>query len=125
MPTDNTFLNNKSRFEKTPIVFEELIVPNGFLDDYLESHALWYYYLCARKTYEDKIENPIVLEGEDDPTVDFKRLFKTIAFLYDVNPEHMVNCWPQIDMQCQALNLPQLPKESRYRFSEIQKIAGQ
>lgn len=123
MPTPKTFLNNKARFSKEPIVFHELVIPNGFLDEYLETHALWYYYLCARKTWEDKVDSLIVLEGDDDPTVNFKQLFTTIAFLYDVNPENMANCWPQVDMQCEALNLPQLPKEERYRFNSKQEIS--
>ena len=42
-------------------VFTRYILPNGHLDAHKESHALWYYYVCAAKTYYELVKNqPIV-----------------------------------------------------------------
>ena len=100
-----------------PPLFPQIMVPNGFLDQHRETHALWYYYLCARQTYEQVVVDPIVYEGHKDPEGNYRELFKNIAKIYNVQPENMANCWPQIDMQCLASKLPKLPDEERYRFS--------
>lgn len=98
-------------------VFPEYEAPNGFLDNYLESHALWYYYLLARNTWERQVDKPIVLEGEKDPEPNFHQLLQSIAHVYGIKLEGMVKCWPQIDKQCELLGLPKLPDEERYRFN--------
>ena len=106
-----------SSYILAPPLYVDMVAPRGFLDQYRESHALWYYYTLARKAYEEIIADPIVLEGDRDPTANFRQLFTSIAKLYGVQPEAMAKCWPQIDMQCFALNLPKLPDEERYRFA--------
>lgn len=96
-----------------PIIFSHYVAPMGFLDRNLETHALWYYYLAARGTYETHVKDIIVLETDKDPVADFRNLFKSIARMYQVSTENMRNAWPQVDMQCTALHLPKLPE--RYR----------
>lgn len=98
--------------------FLNYISPKGFLDNNAETHALFFYYLHARRTYESFIrDEPLVLEGDPDHSVDFYALFKSIAALYDVEPEHMINAWPQIDKQCELIGCPKLPYERQYRFT--------
>lgn len=103
-------------FRPIPIRFSQLEAPNGYLDDYVESHALWYYYLCARQTWENVTRDPMAYEGELDSGANYRQLFESIARLYCVDPEHMVKCWLQVDKQAELLNLPKLPNEERYRF---------
>lgn len=102
--------------------FVDLIAPLGFLDGYRESHALWYYYTIARRTYEEVILDPIVLEGEQDPAANFRQMFIGVARAYGVEPEAMAKCWPQVDMQCTAMGYPKLPDEQRYRYSTTIQI---
>jgi hypothetical protein len=105
-----------------PVIYPHLQVPNGFLSPERASHALWYYYLCARQTYETHVKDIIVLEGDADPSANFRRLIEMIAKAYGVEVGNMVQAWPEIDMQCTALNLPQLPDEEQYRFNRPGRI---
>jgi len=97
-------------------IYSELLAPQGFLELTRESHALWFYYTAARNAYDTLVVDPIVMEGEKDPTTNFRQLFISTARLYNVEPEAMAKCWPQINMQCLALGFPELPDEERYRF---------
>lgn len=99
-----------------PMRFVHYVAPMGWLDMTDECFALWYYYVLARKAYEEKELYPIVLEGDDDPTADYHQLMKSVAQLYGVQPEGMTKCWKQVDMQCWALQLPKMPQGERYRF---------
>jgi hypothetical protein len=90
-------------------IYESLMAPAGFLDNHVESHALWTYYTMARHTWEINVNDPIVYEDQLDPQSDFRQLFLSVARMYGVNPENMANCWPQIDLQARALELPLMP----------------
>lgn len=106
-------VNGKKLRFSVPI-FQDYLPPNGMLDEYLETHALFYYYLLAMRQYQEKIESvPIVLEGNPDPQVDFKQLYLSVARMYEVDPEKMANAWHQIDMQCRILGYPPLPDKYR------------
>jgi hypothetical protein len=105
-----------------PPIFPSLIAPHGFLTNKRQTHALWYYYLSARQAYENIVVDPIVYEGEDDPSADFRQLIERIAIIYGVSVEEMVKCWDVVDMQCFALKLPKLPDEERYRFNRIGRV---
>lgn len=110
--------SNKPPITFEPILFPGYIVPNGFLDRNRESHALWFYYLHARGTWENNVQNnPWVYEGDLDPGFNFRQLFNSIALIYGVEHSAMAKCWPMIDLQCLALQLPTLPDEERYRFN--------
>jgi len=109
-------------FQPRPLMFINMVAPEGFLDNYMETHALWYYYLCARQAWEQVTKDPMAYEGQLDSGVNYKQLFNSVARLYQVSPEHMVNCWQQIDKQCDLLRLPRLPDEERYRFCVPQSI---
>lgn len=110
-------------------IYPHLIRPNGFLDGSREAHALWYYYLCARQTYEDK-EHEFFLEGSsvfgDKPLVPgYRQLFTSIANLYGVKPEGMAKCWDMVDMQCVSMHLPKMPDEDQYRHNRTGEIKTQ
>lgn len=101
-------------------IFEDFIHPKGHLDWAMESHALMFYYLNARRTYEIyEIGDPIVYEGKDDPRCNYHQSFESIASLYGVDPNKMNNHWPMIDAQCDLMGLPRLPEETKYRYSSI------
>jgi len=119
----NKLTFNPDKIKFSPPVFPSIMVPNGFLDQHRESHALWYYYLCARQAYEASVVDPMEYEGEKDSQVNYYELFKSIAKIYGVRPENMANCWTQIDMQCVASKVPQLPDEERYRFNHKLKLS--
>lgn len=102
--------------------FFDYAPPNGFLPYDAPNNALFYYYLLARKAYEEIILDPLVLEGERDPEANFRQLFTSVAIAYGVKPEEMAKCWHNVDMQCHALDMPLLPDEERYRFNRIQEI---
>ena len=111
------------RFEMP--MYRKYIKPLGFLTEEKECHALWHYYVTARLVYETHVETPIVLEGDADPVTNFKQLFMSIAFTYQVQPEHMVKFWGNIDMQCHMLQLPKLPDMDIYRFNKVPEIRTQ
>ena len=95
--------------------------PYGRLLPEPECHALWYYYLLARKNYEEE-QDPIVLEGEDDPVYNYHQLFKSIATSYGVEPEKMVKFWKYVDAEAFANALPLLPKNEGLRFDSVVEI---
>jgi len=102
------------------VVFGEYIKPAGQLTHQIECHALFYYYLHARRTYEENIlSQPLVLEGEKDSGINFKQLFESIASLYGVKQEKMAGFWPLIDAQCMQSGLPLMPEGWEYRFKSI------
>ena len=104
-------------------IFADFIHPAGNLDSSMEAHALMFYYLNARRTYEMyEIGNPIIYEGEDDPRSNYHQLFESIASLYGVDPNDMNNRWPMIDAQCDFMGLPRLPEDSHYRYSSIIRL---
>jgi len=109
---------NSDKIKFAPPIFPSIMAPNGFLDQFRESHALWYYYLCARQAYEASVLDPMEYEGEKDSQVNYHELFRNIAKIYGVQPENMANCWHQIDAQCGVSLLPKLPDEDRYRFNK-------
>lgn len=117
--------NNLDNIQWAVPLFPHLIVPNGFLDQYRHTHALWYYYLCARQTLEASERN-LVYEGALDfeEQTDYFNLIRNIAKLYGVQVEEMVKCWHQIDMQCEVLKLPPLPKDDRYRHTNSKLIVS-
>ena len=111
----------KREFQKAMLhmpIFGAYQTPFGFLSRERACHALMYYALIARRTYEDVVlDKQIVYEGHLDDTANFRQQFTSIAMLYDVTPEEMAKHWPAVNMQFDALELPQLPDEERYRFN--------
>ena len=107
-----------------PWLFMDLIVPAGFLTRELACHALWYYYLLARNTFEhhdtiNNAEHVNVYEGEPDPQVNYTQLIDNIARIYGTLPEYMVKFWPAVDLQADALHLPRLPDSPRFRHNAV------
>lgn len=106
------------------VLFPDFITPYGMLNSDRASHALFYYYICAMKTYETNIANdPLVYEGHADPTQNFHQLFTSIATMYNVSPDQMANYWDLVDAQCDLMEFPRIPDEERYRHNRAIKIS--
>ena len=105
--------------------FDPYVMPTGFLSPDTPCHALFYYYLAARRTYENDVVDPIVYEGEPDPEVNFRQLFTSIATAYGVQPEHMLKYWSNVDLQCNLLRLPLMPSGDQYRFDKVAEMRTQ
>ncbi len=99
-----------------PRLFMDYVKPKGWLEQDTTCHALFFYYLMARRAYEENIKDPVFLEGHIDLEVNFKQLFTSIARLYGTTPEEMVRFWSNVDMQCYALKLPKLA--DGYKFNK-------
>lgn len=100
-----------------PPLFVGYMIPNGHLGTAPEEHALFFYYVHARRVYEELIrDEPIVYEGDPDPQYNLRQLFESIAGMYDCKPEEMAKAWKPVDNQAIALGLPLLPFEYKYRF---------
>lgn len=95
--------------------FPQITTPNGFLDPDPACQALWYYYTIARKNYEEYEKDIFVLEGELDPQFDNFQLFKSVSFMYGVQPERMLHFWQNVQTQCAVMHLPDLPEKFKYR----------
>ena len=107
-------------------IFEQYIIPHGLLTPNPIEHALFFYYLNARRTYEEYvIDTPVLYEEDSDPAFDFEQLFTSIAALYGVKPEEMIQAWNVIDRQCDVLNLPKMPYDYQYRFTNQGRILVQ
>lgn len=95
--------------------FDQYVKPHGMLDNYLETHCCFFYYLNAYRTYEEHIKNKqLVYEGDKDPEYNFWELFKSTAALYGCDPEYVANAWPVVDQQCMLLGIPILPDKYKY-----------
>lgn len=104
-------------------IFEGYMIPNGFLGTAVEEHALFFYYINARQTYElFVIDTPILMETDADPEFSFRDLLTSIAALYGCDPEKMVKAWDTVDRQCDKLDIPRLPDEYQYRFANSKSI---
>lgn len=95
-------------------LFPDYIIPNGGLTNERESHALFYYYILAMQMY-DREKNGVVYEGDKDPEFNYRNVFLSVANLYGIRPENMVNAWPSVDVTCTMHNMPLLPREAKYR----------
>ena len=109
----------------TPPTFRGYEIPKGWLQHDQACHALWYYYIVASNNYLEHISDPIVLEGDPDVDPDFRQLFTSVATMYGVAPEKMVQFWPNVDMQCTTMGLTKLPTNDKYRFSKVPEIRTQ
>lgn len=120
---DSNFLDNLPKGTQIHvIIFEDYMLPNGFLTTAPEEHALFFYYINARRTYEELILNkPIIYDGQSDQEYNFEQLFQSIALLYNCKPENLVKAWPVIDKQCDLIGLPKMPDEYQYRFDKSTK----
>ncbi len=123
---DKSVVEQKKMFKYEPPIWPHLCIPNGHLDDSVEAQALWYYYLCARQTFEAH-EADFQLIGDVDTsdmpvTTNYLQLFTSIAMIYSVEPAAMAKCWDMIDSQCWLTGLPKLPTDDKYRHNKIPEI---
>lgn len=104
-------------------IFADYIKPNGVFTHEIETHALFYYYLIARRTYEENVlVERIVLEGDKDLQVNFQQMFESVASMYGIDPSAMSRRWEIIDQQCLLKELPLLPNEDKYRHNAIIRL---
>ena len=104
-------------------IFGDYIKPLGVFTHELETHALFYYYLIARRAYEENIKDePIVYEGHKDPEVNFQQIFISVASMYGIEPSAMSRRWELIDQQCLLAGLPLMPNEDKYRHNAIIRL---
>ena len=108
-----------------PPTFEAYETPHGWLAHTPACHALWYYYITASNNYKEHILDPIVYEGDPDVLPDFSQLFTSIATMYGVTPEKMIYYWPNVDMQCEALEIVKMPMNDKFRFNKVPEIKTQ
>lgn len=99
--------------------FSQYLPPQGFLDEDHACHALFYYALLARKNWEEYIKHsPVEYEGELTQQVNFRGLFNSISELYGEPTEKMIRFWSAVDLTFDAIGIPRLPDEERYRFNK-------
>ncbi len=116
-------MNKETQIVFQPPTFVEYEAPNGYLVHHNACHALFYYYLAARRNYEYNVKDPVVLEGDPDQEVNFKQLFTSIALAYGVEPDQMLRFWANVNLQCGVLDLPELPE--KYMFKHTPEIRTQ
>lgn len=117
LPGEVQVINGKKvRFQ--PPLFIDYVAPKGFLTTDIACHALFYYHQLARQAYE-RVKDGIELEGETTLHGNYEQLFASVARIYGIRGEHMLPFWPAVELQCQALNIPTIPNESRYRFNGL------
>ena len=97
----------------TPFTFPDSTFPKGFLSPRMECQALYYYAVLQKKAEEDA-EETIILEDVGITKPAPRQLFISIANLYNVNPEIMVNFWPHVDKQFEREGLPLLTANARF-----------
>ena len=102
-------------------MFADYIKPLGVFTHDIHCHALFYYYLHARRTYEENVLNgpANVYEGDLDSGFNFEQLFSSVASLYGVDQDAMAGWWPLIDEQCLLSGLPLMPEGWKYRFHSV------
>lgn len=96
----------------------------GHLPDLPEAHACWYYYVLARRQYEE-IEQGFTIQYEHadrSHSVNYKQLADTICHCYGVRLFEMIRMWQYVDAQACLLGLPLLPEGERYRFNTPYEI---
>ena len=111
MPHSNDI--NKGFKLEIPL-FPDYIIPNGGLTNERESHALFYYYILATQMREQELHG-IVYEGDKDPEYNYRQVFLSVARMYSLRPENMVNAWPSVDVTCEMHGMTRLPQEQKYR----------
>lgn len=91
----------------------------GHLPDLPEAHALFYYYLMARRQFEE-IEQGFEIQydlGQESSGVDYYQIATSIAWVYGVKLYEMIRYWRAVDEQCLLLGLPLLPHGEKYRLN--------
>jgi hypothetical protein len=101
----------KMKISFHPFRYVDQIPPNGFLVDEPACHALWYYYTKAQRLYEDSgegdLDKQIILSTERWKDLrPLRRMFRTTAQIYKVDPDAMERFWPAVTAECRRLGFP-------------------
>src|SRR5690349_9960233 len=104
--------------------FRDFEMPNGFLARDPACHALWYYCGLIRRQINESNETiRYDNEGPVVPERHAKNLFETVAFLYGVAPEKMLQFWTNVDLQMAQMGADKMPAWSR--FDKVQEVRTQ
>ena len=97
--------------------------PNGFLSPCRAAHGLFFYAVNARRTYEEfELGTRTEFVGNLSMQPNYRQSFESIAAMYGVNPDEMAKYWDEVDMQFVALDIPQVPKEEKYRLNRTPMV---
>lgn len=114
---------SQEQFQPLPILFLQYQQPFGYLSPVRESHGLWFYYVHARRNYEEEVQGVrIECEGERSLLYNYHQFLTSVCKMYGTTIERITNYWPEIDMQCTVLELPKLPNIEKYRFNSKMEI---
>ena len=97
-------------FRMNPAFFPSYVRPHGYLCEDAACHALWLYYVTARRTWEEE-RNMLTLRLEDEPEpvpATYRNILAGIAPVYGVQPEEMTKHWAHVDRQCDYLEMPRM-----------------
>lgn len=110
MPKEIEHKGKKIKLFFQPIFFEPYLTPNGFLTKDLACHAMFYAYIIAQANVKE-IQEKLFYDNEEDQVYNFRDLFKTIATIYNVDPDKMWNYKFLVEQQMRALFLKTIPAE--------------
>lgn len=83
--------------------YDELLPENGgFLPRDVPAHALWHYYMIARRSYELE-KDGFAYEGDVSPDFNGEQTFRSIALVHGCNPNDMIKFWPVIETQARMM----------------------
>ena len=103
--------------------FDALTKPNGFLDNHPGCQGLFYYTILIKGQRIEELD-PLQYDDEWPPRIQHaKTLFTSIALLYGVAPETMIQFWPNVDLQCVSMGSPKVHAD--LRFDKVPEIRTQ
>lgn len=100
----------------TPIRFPEHTHPLGFLPDTPAAHALWYFYVCAQKRWEEarKSTDEQIIQYDSWSSevplwmrAHFDEQRRTIAEMYGVAQDEMQRYWEAVELEAARRGLPE------------------
>lgn len=103
--------------------FEELCAPNGFLQHDPACYALWYYYVNVSEAVDRLLSKDAILYEDQNVETNFFELFKSVAIMYGVMPERMIQFWRNVDMTARMKGYPVI--DGRWKFDKKVEIKTQ
>lgn len=119
---------------KATVVFRmqnwpEFTEPHGRLVKDAGCQALWYYNVLALQGWSRE-NHELVLEGEQDPEMDYEKIFRRCAQMYGADINTMANYWLLVDKEMDRQNVERvlakgghamnkLPEKFRFRNMKV------
>jgi len=82
--------------------------PNGELSHEMPCHALFFFAMLVDKSILP-MDKAVVLEGNPDPVINAKNLYKSVAKMYNVEPDHLCHYWIEVNSQRKKLGMVRIP----------------